>query len=418
MPQNLLSGESTPPPSWSRRTFASLRHPAYRTYFAGQFFSLVGTWMQSAAQAWLVYDLTGSKAMLGLISLVGSVPTVLLSTWGGILADRYPRRTILVICQVLLAMQAIALGLLVLTEGIAIGHLMILAALLGTVSGIEMPARQAFVVEMVGRKDLMNAIALNSSVFHAARILGPAVAGLLIGAVGAGWCFLVNGLSYGAILAALLAMRLDLDGAPVRATGSAMHLAAEGFRAVLRTPGVLALLLLLLIVGIFGWSYVILMPAIARDDLNVGPEGYGVLMSAVGAGSVAGALSVASLAEVRDGRLRVAGLIFLFAASVVALTFTTSFVLALVWLVPAGFALTGFFSLTNTLIQASVADTIRGRVMGVYSLVFAAMIPLGGLQAGTLAESLGSPATIRIGASVCTLAALAALRWMPRDLRR
>lgn len=402
---------------WHRRTFASLRHPAYRIYFAGQFFSLIGTWMQSAAQSWLVYDLTGSKAMLGLVNLVGSVPMVLLSTWGGILADRYPRRRILVVCQVALALQAIVLAALVLSGGLHIAHLMILAAVLGIVSGIEMPARQAFVLEMVGRKDLMNAIALNASVFHAARILGPAAAGILIGVVGAGWCFMVNGLSYSAIVAALLAMRLTGE-IPHRAAGSAWSQAAEGFRVVLNAPGVVAMLILLLVVGIFGWSYVILMPAIARDDLAAGPEGYGVLMSAVGAGSVAGALAVASLREVRDGRVMVAGSVLLFAVSAAVLSSTTVFAVALAALVPAGFALTAFFSATNTLVQSAVPDEVRGRVMGVYTFVFAAMMPLGALQAGALAEALGSRTTIRIGVGVCTVAAMAALKWMPRDIHR
>ncbi len=399
------------------RTFASLRHPAYRIYFAGQFFSLVGTWMQSAALAWLVYDLTGSKAMLGLVSLVGSIPTLLLSTWGGVLADRYPRRTILVVCQIALALQAMALAALVLTEGIHIAHLMVLAAVLGAVTGIEMPARQAFVIEMVGRKDLMNAIALNSSVFHAARLLGPATAGLLIGAVGAGYCFLANGLSYGAIVAALLAMRLTGE-IPGRAEGSAWFLATEGFRAVARMPGVVAMLVLLLVVGIFGWSYVILMPAIARDDLGAGPEGYGILMSAVGAGSVVGALTIASLREVRDGRIVVAGSVLLFVVSMAVLSGTRHFWVALAALPLAGFALTAFFSATNTLVQSAVPDEIRGRVMGVYTFVVAAMMPLGSLQAGALAEALGQAVTIRIGAGICAAAALAALKWMPRDIRR
>ncbi len=412
-----IDSESTILPIGLRRTFASLRHPAYRIYFTGQFFSLIGTWMQSAALSWLVYELTGSKVMLGLVGLVSSVPMVLLSTWGGILADRYPRRTILLICQIALSIQAFALAILVLTQGIHIAHLMVLAGMLGIVSGIEMPARQAFVVEMVGRPDLMNAIALNASVFHAARILGPAVAGLLIGSLGAGWCFLANGISYGAIIAALLAMHLSVPPAR-KASGSAWSQASEGFRVVLRTPGVVALLALLLLVGIFGWSYVILMPAIARDDLGVGPEGYGLLMSAAGVGAVAGALLVAFLGEVKDGRAVVSGSVIMFALSIAVVSFTTNFTVALVALVPAGFSLTAFFSSTNTMIQSSVSDEVRGRVMGVYTLVFASMMPLGSLQAGSLAEILGSATTIRIGASVCTLAALAALKWMPRNMSR
>jgi MFS family permease len=400
-----------------RRTFRSLRHRPYRIYFAGQFLSLVGTWMQSAALAWLVYDLTGSKAMLGFVSLAGSIPTVLLSTWGGVLADRYPRRRILVACQLGLAIQAVALSALVLTEGVHVAHLMALAAALGLVSGIEMPTRQAFVVEMVGREDLMNAIALNSAVFHAARILGPALAGVLIGAVGPGWCFLANGLSYGAIVAALLAMRLT-GASPRRAEGSAWSLAAEGFRVVLRSPAIVTMLALLLVVGVFGWSYVVLMPAIARDDLGAGPEGYGALMSAVAVGSVVGALAVASLREVRDGRLLIAGSALLFAAAAALLSGTRRYAVAVAVLPFAGFALTAFFSATNTLVQSAAPDALRGRVMGVYTFVFSAMMPLGALIAGSLAEAVGSTITIRIGAAVCAAAALAALAWMPRDIRR
>jgi MFS family permease len=405
------------PRSWPGRTFASLRHRNYRLYFTGQFVSLVGMWMQSAAQSWLVYDLTGSKAMLGAVGLAGSLPILLVSIYGGLLADRFPRKGIIIVTQVIAAMLALILATLVLTGSVHVWHIVVLAALLGTVAGLEMPARQAFVIEMVGRPDLMNAIALNSTVFHAARILGPAVAGLIIAAYGTGPCFLVNGLSYTAVLAALLAMRLDAR-TQLPPQGSLWAQSTEGFRVVARNRGVLGLLILTLTVGVFGWSYVVLLPAVARDTLEAGPGGYGLLMSSTGVGSVIGALLIASFREVRDGRVLVTASILVYSAAVSVFAATTRFDIAILALAPAGMGLTAFFSLTNTLIQASVDDNVRGRVMGVYTLVFGAMLPLGALQAGALAEAIGTAATIHIGALLVAVSAVAGLFMLPANLRR
>jgi predicted MFS family arabinose efflux permease len=263
----------------------------------------------------------------------------------------------------------------------------------------------------------MNAIGLNSSVFHGARIVGPAIAGQVIATWGTGYCFLANGLSYAAVIAALLAMRLPATPEVPAHSGGWDH-ALEGFRVAARTRGIAALLGLTLVVGVFGWSYVVLLPVFARDVFQVGPDGYGLLMSATGVGSVVGALGVASLREVRDGRLLVVGATLLFAAAALGFTSLTDPRLAPLFLAPMGMGLAAFFSSTNTLIQAGVEDAVRGRVMGVYALVFGTMMPLGAMLAGGLAEVLGAPATVRLGAGVCIAAAAGAWLWVPRGLRR
>lgn len=385
---------------WAGRTFASLAHRNYRIYFVGQFVSLVGMWMQSAAQSWLVFDLTRSEAMLGAVGVAGSIPVLVVSIWGGILADRFPRRRILIACQAVFALLAAILATLVLTGMVQVWHILLLATIGGIVGGLEMPSRQAFVIEMVGRRDLMNAIALNSSVFHASRILGPAVAGIVIATWGTGPCFLINALSYGAVMAALLSMRLAAV-TPSTATGSAWQQATEGFRVVARTPRVAGLMLLMLAVGIFGWSYVILLPSLARDTLGTDADGYGWMMSATGVGSVIGALWIAATRDIRSGRFLIAGSIGLFAVSATALSWVTTLPAAIALLVPAGMGLTAFFSGTNTLVQSSVDDEVRGRAMGVYTLVYGLLMPVGALFAGTLAEWTDTPTAIRVGALVC-----------------
>ncbi|HOI11554.1 MAG TPA: MFS transporter, partial [Myxococcota bacterium] len=399
---------AAPASRWAARTFASLAHRNYRIYFVGQFVSLVGMWMSSAAQSWLVYDLTRSEAMLGAVGVAGSVPVLAVSVWGGILADRFPRRRILIACQVAFALLAAILATLVLTGVIQVWHILVLSTVGGIVGGIEMPSRQAFVIEMVGRRDMMNAIALNSSVFHASRILGPAIAGVVIAAWGTGLCFLANALSYGAVLAALLAMRLHAMAPSPPPTGSAWHQATEGFRFVARAPRVLGLLLLMLAVGVFGWSYVVLLPALARDTLGTDADGYGWMMSATGVGSVVGALWIAATRDIRSGRFLVAGSIGLFAVSAIALSWVDSLPVAILLLAPAGMGLTAFFSGTNTLIQSSVDDAVRGRVMGVYTLVYGLLMPVGAGFAGTLAEMTSTPLAIRVGAFVCLGTAIVA----------
>ncbi|MDD5306122.1 MAG: MFS transporter [Deltaproteobacteria bacterium] len=386
--------------SWLARAFASLRHRNYRIYFAGQLVSLTGMWMQSAAQSWLVYELTRSKVMLGIVGAAGALPVLFFSTYGGLLADRVPRRRILVVTQVASSALALTLGTLAVTGLLEVWHIVTLAVLLGAVNGFDMPARNTFVVDLVDRRDLMNAIALNSSAFHGTRIIGPAVAGLVMAAVGPGPCFIANGLSYTAALLALAALRLDARAAPRSRRGGA----AEGFRVVAQAPGLPVLFALTLVVGVFGWSYVVLLPAFATDVLRVGERGYGVLMAASGVGSVIGSLVVASVRDARHGRMVLSLAVGVFSPAVFAFASSTDFTVSLVLLGATGMGMTAFFSTANTLIQTAVKDDVRGRVMGIYALTFGLMMPLGALEAGGIAHAIGAPATVRIGAAVCAAA--------------
>jgi MFS family permease len=390
-----------------RHTFRALRHRNYRLFFWGQLVSLIGTWMQQTAMSWFVYEITNSKFLLGLVSAVGSAPMALSSIWGGSLADLYPKRSILVATQ---SAQMVCAFLL--AAGVWLGFastwfIIIVAAFNGLAMGFDMPARQAFTVEMASREDLLNAISLNSSIVNGARVVGPSMAGLMIGAVGVAMCFLLNGLSFIAVIAGLLLMRLPkfkrgIDVSPAR------H-AWEGIVYSAKHQRVRTILLLFLAIGIFGWSYMVLMPAFARDVLGRGANGYGVLMSASGTGAFVGALVVATYGHLFLPRRLALGGVWLFAASLFALALTHNFYVALAFLFTAGFGMLLFFSTSNTVLQTIVPDEMRGRVMGVWSLVFGAMIPLGSLEAGAVAHWVGTPLALAFGAIICAASALVTL---------
>src|SRR6266478_6361453 len=391
-----------------RHTFRALRHRNYRLFFWGQLVSLVGTWMQQTAMMWFVYDRTNSKLLLGVVAAVGSAPMVFSSVWGGSLADLYPKRSILVLTQ-----SAQMLCAFLLAAGVGLGFatpafIMVVAAFNGTAMGFDMPARQAFTVEMTSREDLLNAISLNSSIVNGARVIGPSVAGLMIGAVGVAMCFFLNGLSFIAVIAGLMMMRLPIFERKIEIVSAGEH-AWEGILYSIKHPRVRTILLLFLAVGVFGWSYAVLMPAFARDVLGRGANGYGILMSASGTGALVGALLVATFGHLVTPRKIALGGVWLFSASMLALSFTKSFPFALVFLFAAGFGMLLFFSTSNTLLQTIVPDEMRGRVMGVWSLVFGAMIPLGGLEAGAVAHWAGTPFALAFGAIICALAALITL---------
>jgi MFS family permease len=391
-----------------RHTFRALRHRNYRLFFWGQLVSLIGTWMQQTAMSWFVYEITNSKFLLGLVSAVGSAPMVLSSLWGGALADLYPKRFILVLTQ-----SAQMLCAFLLAAGVWLGFatpafIMIVAAFNGTAMGFDMPARQAFTVEMTSREDLLNAISLNSSIVNGARVVGPSVAGLMIGVVGVAMCFFLNGLSFVAVIAGLLMMRLPPFQRPAHAVSAGEH-AWKGVVYSIRHQRVRTILLLFLAVGVFGWSYVVLMPAFARDVLGRGANGYGILMSASGTGAFIGALIVATYGHLFTPRKLALGGVWLFSAGMLALSFTKSFPLALLFLFAAGFGMLLFFSTSNTVLQTIVPDEMRGRVMGVWSLVFGAMIPLGSLEAGAVAHWLGTPFALAFGAIICAVSALVTL---------
>jgi MFS family permease len=383
-----------------RDTFAALKHRNYRLFFTGQIVSLIGAWMQNTAQGWLVYQLTGSKVMLGTVAAVGSLPMLLFSVWGGSVADRHAKRNVVFITQSAMMLLAFAFAALIWSGHIQPWHILVLAALGGVALAFDMPARQAFTVEMTSREDLMNAISLNSSVFNGARIVGPAVAGFLMAHVGMTWCFLLNGISFVAILAGLLLMRLPPFVPPAEPASTGRHM-LEGFVYVAGHRRVRRLLLFLGVVGIFGWSYSVLLPAYAADILHVGERGFGALLSANGAGALLGALTVATYgSRIPPRRMILAG-VWLFSASLVLLAFVRWFPLVLACLAVGGWGMLLFFSTANTLVQTSVSDEMRGRVMGIWALVFGGLMPLGGLESGALAQAVGVPWTIASGALVC-----------------
>src|SRR6266481_87695 len=388
-----------------RHTFRALRHRNYRLFFWGQLVSLIGTWMQQTAMSWFVYQITNSKFLLGLVAAVGSAPMVLSSVWGGTLADLYPKRSILVMTQAAQMICAFLLAAGVWLGFASTGFIIAVAALNGIAMGFDMPARQAFTVEMTSREDLLNAISLNSSIVNGARVVGPSVAGLMIGAVGVTMCFFLNGLSFVAVIAGFLMMRLPPFRRPPHPVSSGEH-AWNGIVYSIKHQRVRTILLLFLAVGVFGWSYTVLMPAFARDVLNRGANGYGILMSASGTGAFIGALVGATYGHLFTPRRLALGGVWLFSIALFALSLSRNFYVAMAFLFVAGFGMLLFFSTSNTALQTIVPDEMRGRVMGVWSLVFGAMIPLGSLEAGAVAHWLGTPFALGLGAIICLIAAI------------
>jgi MFS family permease len=364
--------------------------------------------MQQTAMSWFVYQITNSKLLLGIVAAMGSAPMMLSSVWGGSLADRYPKRSILVVTQTAQMICAFLLAAGVWAGFATPSFIIIIAALNGLAMGYDMPARQAFTVEMTSREDLLNAISLNSSIVNGARVIGPSVAGLLIGAFGVATCFFLNGVTFIAVIAGLLMMRLPPFQRPAHAVSAGEH-AWNGIVYSIKHQRVRTILLLFLAVGVFGWSYTVLMPAFARDVLNRGANGYGILMSASGTGAFIGALVVATYGHLFTPRRLALGGVWLFSIALFALSLSRSFYVALACLFVAGFGMLLFFSTSNTVLQTIVPDEMRGRVMGVWSLVFGTMIPIGSLEAGAVAHWLGTPFVLGFGAIICAVSALVTL---------
>ena len=399
----------------------ALRHSNYRLFFSGQLVSLIGTWMQTVAESWLVYRLTGSAALLGVAGFASQIPVFLLATIGGTVADRHNRHRILVITQATAMVLPLILAALVFTGHVRVWHVFVLAGTLGVVNAFDVPARQSFIVEMVGKEDLVNAIALNSSIFNGARTIGPAVAGVLLAAVGEGWCFLLNGLSYIAVITGLLLMKL-----PARERGAlpppSLADTVGGFRFIRKTMPIRDLLLLVGLVSLAGMPYTVLMPIFADSILHGGPKGLGLLMASTGLGSLFGALSIASRSSIRGLGRVVALAAFTFGLSLAVFSLSRVFWLSAVLLAVVGMSLITQAASTNTLIQSMVPDELRGRVMAVYAMMFMGMSPIGALIEGALAERIGAPATLVIGGCVCMAGAvifyvrLPALRIVARQL--
>jgi MFS family permease len=392
--------------------FRALRHRNFALFFGGQLLSLVGTWMQNLAQAWLVYRLTGSAALLGAVGFATQIPVFLLAPLGGIVADKANRHRILLATQTSAMLLAFTLAALTLTGHVRVRHLIVLGVLLGVVNAFDMPGRQSFFVELVGREDLMNAIALNSAIVNASRIVGPALAGVLVAAVGEGWCFALNGLSFLAVIAGLLAMRLPAK-VPRRHAASAVKHLVEGFRFAGQTPPVRAILLMLGTVSLLGMSYTVLMPVFAETIFDSGSRGLGILMGATGVGSLSGALILASRKGVRGLGRWIARASVGFGTFLILFTLARSFWLAVLLLVPVGFTMIVQMAASNTLLQTMAPDALRGRIMALYSMMFIGMAPFGALLAGVLGEHIGAPATVAVGGGICIAAGLVYGRRLP-----
>lgn len=388
-----------------KATLRAFRHRNYRLFFAGQLISLIGTWMQTVAQSWLVYRLTGSATLLGLVGFASQFPVFVFAPVGGAVADSYPRRRALIAVQTLAMLLTFPLAVLTLLNRIQVWHIMLIAALGGIVSAFDIPIRQAFVVEMVGRDDLMNAIALNSSMLNGARVIGPAVAGILVSIVGEGWCFLANGVSYIAVIIGLMLITVG-NRARRQHGGSRTEAVVEGFRFVWHTRPVRALLMLLGLVSLTGTPYAVLMPIFADQILHGGSQGLGMLMGFSGIGAFAGALSLAGRRGVRGLGTWVMVSCAGFGLSLIFFALARNFWLAAVLLLPVGFSMMVQMASSNTLIQAMVPDHLRGRIMAVYSMMFMGMAPVGALFAGVLAQGLGAPVTVVAGGVVCIAGAL------------
>jgi len=397
-----------------RTTLRALRHRNFQLFFSGQFISLCGTWMQSIAQDWLVYRLTGSSWLLGVVAFAGQIPVLLLSPVAGIVADRRNRQYTVIATQTASMLIALTLAALTLTRVVKVWEIMVLATSLGIVNAFDVPARQSFIIEMVGREDLLNAIALNSAMYNGARVIGPAIAGILVASIGEGWCFFANGISYIAVITGLFMMHVtprELERA-----GSALEKIVEGFRFVHRTEPVRAILVMVGLVSLATMPVMVLMPIFADRILHGGARGLGLLMGATGIGALLGGLTLASKRGVKGlGRwvwvaaTAVGSCLILFAMS-------RHFWLSVAFLVPAGFAMLIQMGSCNTLIQVMVPDRLRGRVMSVYSMMLIGIGPIGALLGGALAARIGAPWTVVI-CGIASLAGAAIFAWQWPDLR-
>jgi MFS family permease len=385
-----------------KQTFSSLRYPNYRLWFWGQMVSLFGTWMQTTAQGFLVYELTHSSAYLGFVGFAAGAPTWLFMAYAGVVADRVRRRTILLITQNSMMILAFILAALTFMHIVRPWHIILLASLLGIANAFDAPARQAFVLEMVEREDLTNAIALNSSIFNSATAVGPAVAGITYALFGPAWCFMINGFSFIAVIVALWLMKLKPMPLPA-STSSPWQDFQEGFRYVLSHPMIRTIVSLVMITSLFGTSFAVLIPAWAVKILHGNATTNGWLQSARGIGALCGALLIASLGRFTfRGRLLTLGT-FSFPVLLLAFASVRWLPLSLTFILAVGGANLFIFNLANALVQTLVTDSLRGRVMGLYSLTFFGFLPVGALWIGNVAEHFGEPVAIVANASIMLL---------------
>lgn len=394
-------------PSW-QQTFAAFKYRNYRLWFVGQLVSLFGTWMQTTAQGFLVFQLTNSPVYLGYVAFASGIPAWLFTLYGGVIADRMSRRALLVITQTAMLVLAFILAVLTFMGRVQPWQIVVLAFLLGIANAFDAPARQAFVLEMVERQDLTNAIALNATMFNAATAVGPAVAGITYAVFGPAWCFTLNGLTFIAVIVALLMMRIKPQAAPARRSSAAGDL-IEGLRYVVAHRMIRTLIGLVGLISLFGMSFVTLLPAWAVTVMHGDAATLGWLQSGRGVGALFGALYLASLGRIKfKGRLLMIGVLLL-PIMLVGFALERWLPLSLLFLVVVGATMILALNLANAIVQTLVSDELRGRVMGIYSLVFFGFMPIGGLLAGAVADSIGERPTVILSAVI--LLAVAALVW-------
>jgi len=396
--------------------FDALGYRNYRLYWTGIFLSAIGSWVQNTAQGWLVYDLTHSKLMLGVVGFVGSLPVTFLTLLAGVLADRVDRRKLLFGTQAVLMVSAFTLGLLTSLGIVAVWHVMMLALMSGFASAFDMPVRQSVVPTLVGKRHIMNAIALNSTAFNSARIIGPALAGILVTSIGLGKCFYVNSASYLAFIAAIAMIRINsvrtVEEQPSIWTDFRSGLAYVASHSTIRT-----LVCLAAVPSLFAMPYAMLMPVFAREVLGVGLKGLGLLMSSVGVGGLAGALTLAVLSKSERKGLILTAASLLLPVALILFANSKHFGLSELFLVGVGFSNLAYLASLNSLIQSIVPDELRGRVVGIYMFAFVGLAPVGSLMMGALAQAIGAPMALTAGGMVCAACALLVLVLQPQVRR-
>lgn len=411
----------TKKPAASVFMLRALAHKNYRLFFGGQTISLIGTWMTRIATSWLVYRLTGSALLLGVVGFAGQIPSFLLAPFAGVLVDRWDRHRLLVATQVLALLQSLAMAVLALSGYIRIWHVILLSVFQGLINAFDMPARQAFLVEMVDkREDLPNAIALNSSMVNAARLLGPSIGGVVIAAVGEGWCFMIDAISYLAVIASLLAMTITPRMVAATRDANILRQLHEGWQYVVRFAPIRNVLLLLALVSLVGIPYTVLMPVFANDVLHGGPHTLGFLMAASGVGALMGALFLAARKSVLGLGKFIPLMAAAFGGGLIVFSFTRVLWLSLLLMVVTGLGFMVQMAVSNTVLQTIVDEDKRGRVMSFFTMSFMGTAPFGSLLAGTMAERIGAPHTLMFGGIGCILGALwfaTSLPSLRRDVR-
>jgi len=396
----------------------ALSHKNYRLFFSGQSISLIGTWMTRIATSWLVYRLTGSALLLGLVGFAGQIPSFLLAPFAGVLVDRWNRHHLLVITQVCALLQSLAMALLTMLGLIKMWHVIVLSIVQGVINAFDMPARQAFVVELVEKRDdLANAIALNSSMVNAARLLGPSIGGVVIAAVGEGWCFMIDAISYLAVIASLLAMKITARMWQPTNDANILQQIREGWNYAARFAPIRNILILLALVSLVGMPYTVLMPIFANEVLRGGPNTLGLLMAASGVGALIGAMFLAARKSVLGLGKFIPLMAAVFGAGLIAFSFTRLLWLSLILMIATGLGFMVQMAVSNTVLQTIVDEDKRGRVMSFYTMAFMGTAPFGSLLAGSVADHIGAPHTLMFGGLGCIAGAIWFAQTLPA-LRR